>query len=511
MNYRLLAKYIGYLSAALGLLMIPATGWAIYYQEPQALWGFTISIAICLLAGGVLVLAGRRAETIMTHREALALVGLTWLMMAVLGAFPYIFARELGIVDAFFESMSGFTTTGSTVIEDIEATARSVLFWRSFTQWLGGMGIVVMFIAVLPYLGAGGKLLYRSETTGPTKRGLQPRIQDTASYLYRLYIGLTVLQLLLLIIIGMDPYDALCTTFSTLSTGGFSPQQESIAAYESPLIEWVIIFFMAAGGVNYALYFAMIRGHWSAPFRDTEWRFYIAILVIATLLITANLAGLRSSADYILEEAQTGGFEGSHYDGIEELVFPPGESFRLAAFQVVSMMTTTGFATSDFDVWPHFSRMLLVMLMLIGGCGGSTAGGFKVARVIILLKLTYWRLERTFRPKTVHVVRMSDQVIDEDVQNRVAGFLVLYLVWFLAGTMVMSAFGLPYTTATTAVIAALNNIGPGLGLVGANMDFAFIPAAGKLFLALCMLVGRLEIFTICVLFMPSFWRSRWTH
>ena len=511
MNYRLLAKYLGYLSAALGLLMVPSVGWAVYYGETQALWGFAISISTCLVAGALLIFAGRHADVTMTHREALSLVGLTWFLMAILGALPFIFARELGIVDSFFESMSGFTTTGSTVIEDIEATAKSVLFWRSFTQWLGGMGIVVMFIAVLPYLGAGGKLLFQSETTGPTKRGLQPRIRDTASYLYRLYIGLSVLQLLLLIIIGMDPYDALCTTFATLSTGGFSPQQESIAAYESPLIEWVIIFFMTAGGINFALYFAMLRGNWLAPFRDTEWRFYIGTLVVATLLITVNLAGLRSSSNYIFEEAQTGGFEGSHYEGIEDLVFPWGDSFRLAAFQVVSIMTTSGFATSDFDVWPHFSRMLLVMLMLVGACGGSTAGGFKVVRVLILLKMAYWRLERTFRPKTVHVVRISGQIIDEDVQNRVSAFLVLYLLWFLVGTLIMSAFGLPYATATTAVITTLNNVGPGLGLVGANMDFAFIPAAGKLFLALCMLVGRLEIFTICVLFMPSFWRSRWTH
>ncbi|MEX2016075.1 MAG: TrkH family potassium uptake protein [Candidatus Hydrogenedentales bacterium] len=511
MNYRLLAKYLGYLSAALGLLMVPSIGWAVYYQEPQALWGFTISIIACLLIGGTLGYAGRRAESLMTHREALSLVGITWFLMALLGALPYIFARELGFVDAFFESMSGFTTTGSTVIEDIEATAKSVLFWRSFTQWLGGLGIVVLFIAVLPYLGAGGKLLFRSETTGPTKRGLQPRIRDTANYLYRLYIGLTVLQLLLLIVAGMEPYDAACTTFSTLSTGGFSPQQESIAAYESPLIEWIIIFFMAAGGVNFVLYFAFLRGTWGTMFRDTEFRAYALIMVAATLLITANLAGLRSSADYIREEAQTGGFEGAHYEGIEELVFPLGESFRLAAFQAVSVMTTTGFATSDFDVWPHFSRMLLVVLMLIGGCGGSTAGGFKVARAVILLKMAYWRLERTFRPKTVHVVRLSDQVIDEDVQSRISGFLVLYLLWFLVGTLIMSAYGLPFATATTAVITTLNNVGPGLELVGANMDFAFIPAPGKLFLALCMVVGRLEIFTICVLFMPSFWRSRWTH
>ncbi len=496
MNYLLVVKYLGHFAGAIGLLMLPSAAWAVYFKEWPELGAFLGAIAVSVGVGALLGLAGRRAPAKMYQREALGLVGLSWLVAAGLGALPYVFGGALNYVDAYFECMSGFTTTGSTVVVDIEATAKSILFWRSFTHWLGGMGIIVLFIAVLPYLGAGGKQMFKSESPGPDPRGLRPRIKDTASILYKIYLGMTVAETLALRLAGLTWYEAMCQTFGTLATGGFSTSQRSIAGFESLFVEIIIIVFMVLAGGNFALYFAMLRRDWKAPLRDTEWRVYAGILVVCTLLITLNLMGVAA-----------GSFPGEQ-PAHEATRYGFGNALRYGSFQVVSIMTTTGFCTDDFDVWPYFSRALLVVLMFVGGCAGSTGGGVKVVRVVMLLKMAYARLESTFRPKSVRAIRISGVVVDEGVQKTVYAFFVLYLLWFAGGTLLMSALGLPFQTAVTSVAATLNNIGPGLEHVGAIRDYHLIPYVGKVFLSLCMVLGRLELVSVLVLFVPAFWARR---
>ncbi len=496
MNYRLVSRYLGHFCAAIGLLMLPSAAWAVYFREFDALAALLAAAGVSCLAGFLLTLPGRNARPNFHQREALGLVGLSWILAAAFGALPFLFAGVFSNpVDAYFESMSGFTTTGSSVMTAVffETTPKSIMFWRSFTHWLGGMGIIVLFIAVLPYLGAGGKQLFRSESPGPDPRGLKPRIKDTASVLYKIYFGLTIAQTVALMLCGMTFYDALCHTFGTLATGGFSTQAASVGAYDSLAVDIVIIFFMICAGSNFALYFAMLGGRWKALFKDTEWRYFVAILAVCTLIVTINLLGIEGSF--------------AKGDTPEEATYGSlGQALRYASFQVVAIMTTTGFSTADFDAWPHFSRMLLLVLMFVGGSAGSTGGGIKVARIVILAKMAYARLEHTFRPKMVRAVRMSGHVIDDGVQQTVYAFFALYLMWFAAGSLFMSLLGLPFQTALTSVAATLNNIGPGLSAVGATENYALIPTTGKLFLSLCMVLGRLELFSIMVLLVPSFWR-----
>jgi len=494
MNYRLLSKYLGHFSLAIALFMLPSLLCALYYNEWRSVVAFIESMFAACIFGVSLTIIGRGASEQFFQREALALVGIGWLISGGLGALPFIAAGLLSPVDAMFESVSGFTTTGATVITDIEATDKGLLFWRSFTHWLGGMGIIVLFIAVLPYLGAGGKQLFRSESTGPDPRGLRPRIKNTASILWRIYLALTLLQTVLLMLAGMNLFDALCHTFGTLATGGFSTRQASVAAYDSVAVEIIIIIFMGLAGTNFGLFFAMRRGDWLAPFKSTEWRVYVIILIVASLLIMVNLVGIQGDVALGPEAAAT-----SEYS--------LGGALRTAAFQVVSIMTTTGYATENFDAWPQFSRTLLFLLMFVGGCAGSTGGGVKVVRVIMLAKMAYWRLESTFRPKTVRPIRVDTSIVDESTQKTVYGFFVLYMGIFAFGTLFMALLGLPLETAFSAVAATLNNIGPGLQHVGAVHDYSFIPPSGKLFLTLCMVMGRLELFSICVFFIPSFWRQ----
>ena len=490
MNYRLVIKYLGFFTLAIGLLMLPSVLWAIYFQEWQALTAFLISIGASIVISLFLARIGKDAPSKMFQREALLIVAMSWFVAAIIGAFPFMATGSLGLVDAFFESMSGFTTTGSTVIKDIEAQPKSLLFWRSLTQWLGGAGIVVLFIAVLPYLGAGGKQLFKTESTGTDPHGITPRIKDTASMLYKTYFALTIAMTLALMLANMTFFDALCHTLTTLSTGGFSTRQASIAAYDSVAIESTIIFFMIVAGSSLTLIYVMFSRDWKAPFKDTEWRAYILIAGVLTLLLTLNLVFGTHFTDNTPDD-----------DG-----YSPGFSLRVAAFQAVTILTGTGFGTHDYDQWPHFSRMLLFVVMFFGGCAGSTAGGIKIVRIVMLAKIAYWRVESTFRPKTVRVVRIGDHVIDDDTRKSVHAFFVIYICWFAIGTLFMSALGLPFESSMGAVAATLNNIGPGFGIVGPTHDFSQIPAVGKLFLSLCMVLGRLELLSICVLFVPAFWR-----
>lgn len=486
MNYRIIASHTSRIVIAIGLLMIPSMVCAAIYREWHALTSLFISMGVVCAFGGLLWLAGRNAPSELFQREALGLVAGAWIIAAAAGGAPYVVNGDLGPVDAYFESASGFTTTGATVIVDIEAVDKSILFWRSFTHWLGGIGIIVLFIAVLPYIGAGGKQLIRSESSGLEPRGLRPRVRDTASTLYKIYFGMTIVQTGLLMLAGMSLYDALCHTFSTLSTGGFSPKQESVGYYDNAVIEAIVIFFMIAAGTNFSLYFAMLRKNHTALFRSTEWRAYIALMAGVTVFATAILT--------VQGTAVSGG-------GL-----PVDAALRTSAFQAVSLVTGTGFVSDDYQQWPLLLHSVLITVMFIGGCAGSTCGGMKVGRLVLLIKMVYWRLECLFRPKTVRVIRLNDETVDEDAQRMVYAFFVLVMGWFAIGCAVMAGSGLEFETGVSAVVATLNNVGPGFGGVGATQDYHHIPGAGKAFLSLCMIAGRLEFFCVTVLLLPSFWR-----
>lgn len=496
MNYQAVIKYLGVFSIATCVLYLPSVLCAFLFWEPEALQAFFKSAVVVLFLGGLMIVVGRRASKRLFNRETLALVGLGWLLIAAYGALPFVFVGELSFVDAYFESMSGFTTTGATVLNDIEVLPKSILFWRSFTHWLGGLGIILLLIIVLPFLGAGGKLLYRSEVPGLDKQGLRPRIKDSALILFKIYAALTIAMTLLLMLAGMDLYEAFCHTFGTLATGGFSTRNASIAAYDSVAIEAIITLFMGIAGTSFGLLYFMSRREWKKVLSNSEWRLYLTIIAFSSILITINLMGAQGmvvGAETEINATQSPGLF---------------SSLRMAVFQTVSVMTTTGYCTADFDTWPYLSRALLVMLMFVGGCSGSTGGGLKVIRVLVLAKVIRHHLARTFHPKHIQVLRIDDTVIDDELQRSVLTYFLINMFVVALSTVYLSALGLPGESAFTAVAATLNNIGPGLELVGAVENYAFIPTSGKVLLSILMAMGRLELYAICVLFVPAFWQRR---
>ncbi len=483
MNFRAVFKLVGVLIALIGVSMSFSLFWSLYLEEPDTL-ALIESIGICLLCGGILFAAGWRSTEPILRREGMAVVGLGWLLAALFGALPfYLSGVTPSFVDAYFESMSGFTTTGSTILANIEACPKGVLFWRSFIHWLGGMGIVVLFVAILPLLRAGGRQLFRSEVPGPTADTLRPRVSETASMLWKIYLSISAVEVVLLYAQGLTFYDALCHAFGTMATGGYSTKNTSVGYYASPGIDWTITIFMILAGTNFGLYFRFFNGDFKVFRQDNEWRFYIWIIVGSVLLVTIDLMSHN--------------IYGSVVDGV-----------RYATFQVVAIITTTGFGTADFDQWPAFSKLVILALMFVGGCAGSTGGGVKVIRILVLAKSAVLGTERVFRPHVVRALRIGDSAIDNDLRDGIHVYSILIMGIFLVCSLYMASLGLDLLTATTSVIATLNNIGPGLGAVGPVRNFAAIPDSGKWLLSLCMVLGRLELFPILVLFVPSFWRGR---
>lgn len=512
MNYRLAARYLGALSIGSGLFMVLAMPWAVYYKEYANLGHLALSMLICLLIGGVLVRMGRNASSRLFQRDALLLVALGWAVVGVLGALPFVTSGVLGPIDALFESMSGFTTTGSSVLTKLDEAPRSIVFWRCLTHWVGGLGIVLMLIAVLPYLGTGGKLLFRRESTGPNPQGIRARVQETAVVLYKIYIGLTLVGTAGLMLVGMNLYEALVHCFSALATGGFSSRYDSVASFQSLPVEVVLIVLMLMGGTNFGLYFEMQKGNWKAPFTDTEFRVYVCFFVVTSLLVTFNLMGMEVPIDQVREVERAGDSliqPGSVMAGLPQsrVQYPFAKALRNATFQATSLMTDSGFVSDNTDVWPYFSRVLLLVVTVTGGCVGSTAGGLKMVRVVLLAKMTYAWMVRAFRPKLVSAIRVNGEVIDDELQRRIFAFFALYMAWMAFAWLFLSAMGLPLDSALSAVIATMNNCGPGLEFVGGARDFSVVPAVGKLFLTLNMLVGRLELVTVLALFTPAFWRK----
>jgi len=478
-NVRLTLHVLGWLLVFMGAVLVFPAIFSLWFADGELL-SFLASAVITAGAGYGLTRAFRSNRQL-TLREGFGIVTFGWLGIAVFGALPYLFSGVLtDPVDAFFESMSGFTTTGSTVITDLGPVPESILVWRSLTQWLGGMGIIVLSLAILPVLGIGGMQLFEAEVPGPTADRLRPRIQDTAKLLWGVYFAITAAEVVLLMFGGMSFYQAVCHGFTTMATGGFSTENASIGAWDSTYIHLVITLFMFLAGVNFSLHFYALRGRPGNYFKSEEFRFYLGLIATATgILFVYNL---------------------TVYDS-------PATSLRDSAFNAVSIMTTTGYGTADYELWPILSQYVLIALMFVGGCAGSTGGGMKVVRVMLLLKHSVLQVTRLIHPRQVRILKMDRKPVGDDVIQSILGFFALYIGLFLFASLIMAGLGVDLVTSGASVIACLSNIGPGLGEVGPTDNFAGLPELGKIVLAFCMLFGRLEVFTVLVVFFPAFWRK----
>lgn len=457
--------------------------WSLLYGEPC--WqAFAISASISIGIGLLLWRLVPLSEGRLSRREAILLVTGGWILASVFGTLPYALAGTFpSYLDAYFEAMSGFTTTGATMFASVEGQFQGILLWRSLTQWLGGMGIITLFVALFPILGIGAAHLVEAEMPGPQAERLTPRIRDTAKTVWLLYLTFSIIELALLYTAGLPMFDALTVTFSTMPTGGFTPVNLSIGAYNSVFVEIIVIFFMVMAGINFGLfYFLMWKRQGRQFFRSPELRLYIVLLAAGSLFIAIDLS--RNMGLSIVE------------------------AFRYSGFQVVSIMTTTGFSTANFDLWPVFAKSALLILMIIGASGGSTGGALKVVRILVLFKYAYRRILLAFNPRAVIPLKVGGSVLSESVISGVIGMAIVYFVTIIVGFLIMSAVGLDHVTALSSVIATLGNVGPGLALVGPMENYLFVPALGKVVLIICMLVGRLELFTVLMLFAPSFWKWR---
>ena len=480
-NFRVILNILGLLLLLNGAFMFLCIPFSLDYYEDDffALVGsgvFTIAV------GGLLFLLTKNTKNKeLRKRDGYLVVTLGWLIMSFFGCLPYIFSGAIpNITDAFFETISGFSTTGASVLTDIESVHRGILFWRSLTQWIGGMGIIVLTVAILPILGIGGMQLFVAEAPGISPDKLQPRIKETAKRLWFIYLGLTVAETVLLMFGGMSFYDALNHSLTTMATGGFSTKNASIAYFTSPYIQYVIIIFMFLAGTNFTMTYFALHGRFKKVFNNDEFRYYLGFCVGLSLLVAVILIYL-------------GG--------------PIEKSFRDAAFQVVSLITTTGFATADYTAWAPLLTLLFFVLMFFGASAGSTAGGVKIVRHIILIKNSVLELKRQLHPSAVIPVRFNGKAVPREITFNILAFIMIYISIFALGSVFMGAMGADFETAIGSVATCLGNIGPGLGSVGPVYNFAGISDGGKWFLSFLMLLGRLELFTVLMLFTPYFWKT----
>ncbi|SMO85731.1 trk system potassium uptake protein TrkH [Saccharicrinis carchari] len=482
LNGRMILFIMGLLLVVEGVFMLLSAAVALMYGEYDLPY-FLISALICFIIGGVLSASNYKAERNMGKKEGYIIVSMVWVVFSFFGLLPFYLSGAIpSFTDAFFETMSGFTTTGSTILNDIEALPHGILFWRSLIQWLGGMGIIVFSLAILPFLGVGGMQLYVAEVPGPVAEKLSPRIADTAKRLWGIYVIYTVIETLLLWAGGMSLFDAVCHSFTTMATGGYSTKQDSIAFYDSAYIQYVIILFMFVAGINFTLSYSLLHGRVRRVFRDEEFRYYLGFVLVVSLFVAAVL------------------FISGDVTQVER-------AFRDALFQVVSVITTTGYATADYLVWFPTLSIIMFMLMFIGGSAGSTGGGIKVVRIVLLLKNAYFELKRLIHPNAVIPVRFNSKSVSPTVITNVLAFIVIYMLIVGVSMVIMSFMGYDLDTSIGAVATCIGNIGPGLGEVGPAATFSHIPDSGKWFLSFLMLLGRLEIFTVILLFSPYFWKD----
>ena len=494
MNKRLTFHLIGEVLRLSGALMILPLIVSMIYGGEDAM-PILISMVITAAAGSALSLIRPRRD-FLRAREGFAVVAFSWLLVSFFGGLPFYFSGYVpSLVDCFFETVSGFTTTGATILRDVEALPRGLLFWRSFTHWAGGMGVLVLSLALIPKMGARSIHLMRAESPGPSTDKLVPRVSNNAKILYAIYGGLSIIMVIVLLLCGMNLYDALVHMFGAAGTGGFGTYGNSIAHFHSAAVDIVTGVFMALFGVNFSLYYFILKRNWKAALGNSEMRLYWAILLGSTLLIAINIMPRAPQNFYTMVEGK-----------------PVGNmnfftALRYAFFQVSSVMTTTGYATADFNRWPQFSRVLLVCIMFIGASAGSTGGGIKVIRAQLLFKSMIRDIRRTIHPKSVNTIKLDGHTVDENILSGVQGFFFAYMFVLMASLVIISLDGFSFETNFTAVVATLSNIGPGLGLVGPTGNFAAFSNLSKIVLSLCMLIGRLEVFPILMLVAPSAWRQ----
>jgi trk system potassium uptake protein TrkH len=481
MNLRLTLYLVGFLNLFLAFSMTAPLAVSLIYQDGTAIY-FLATIGLVVFSGLILILTFRSPGQEIRHREGMAVVTLGWVSAGFFGSLPYYMTGVLDrFIDCLFESFSGFTTTGASIMTDIEMLPQAILFWRDLTHWLGGMGIIVMTIAILPLLGVGGMQLFKAEAPGPVTDRLKPRIAETAKTLWKVYLVFTGAEVLLLHLGGMELFDSFCHTFGTLATGGFSTKSASIGHYQSAYFDTVITVFMLISGINFTLHYQALSGNIKAFYKNSELRFFLAIFLTASILITWSIWK-------------------SHVPSL-------GESVRLATFQTASILSTTGYTTTDFEQWPSFARIILLTLIFIGGSAGSTGGSIKVLRVMLLLKHSYRELRHLIHPRAVIPVKLQGRIVPDEVMFSVWGFFILFLALFIVAALLLTIMGIDLTTSLTAVAASIGNIGPGLGSVGPTENYAHLPQAAKTVLILCMLLGRLEVYTVFILFVPEFWKK----
>ena len=480
MNYKMMGRFIAQILSIEGVFMVPALLISLFCGEVGALHGFVCTLLLIAAIVAVLFLFCRNAPSAFYAKEGLVCVGVSWIVLSLIGCLPFYISQEIPrYIDAFFEIVSGFTTTGSSILSNVEILPKGLLYWRSFSHWLGGMGVLVFLLAFTGGNGKGFTMhLLRAESPGPSVGKLVPKMRKTASILYLIYIGLTVLDVIFLLLGDMPLFDAVCTAFGTAGTGGFGIKNDSIAGY-SPYLQNVTTVFMALFGVNFSCYYLLLLGQIRSVFKDEELRLYLSIIFGSVLLIVLNLRGF--------------------YDTL-------GETIRHAAFTVSSIMTTTGFATTDFDLWPAFSKAIIMLLMVVGACAGSTGGGLKIARLLLLLKSLKRNIGQVLKPRKVQVVRNNGTVVDEKILDNANAYLAAYVVILFLSFLVVSLDDFSVGTNFTAVLACFNNIGPGLEAVGPTCNFSAYSDLSKLVLSFDMLAGRLEIFPILVLFSRDTWR-----
>ena len=469
------------------LLLLP-TAVALLYREKN-FWSFLVTAAV-FLAVGLLFMVRKPAKGAYRASEGFVITALSWILISLGGALPFVISREIpSFIDAFFETVSGFTTTGSTILTNVEAMSKGMLFWRSFTHWVGGMGVLAFGIALFPLTknkkgrdGGGSEAhIMRAEAPGPTYGKLVSKVRFSARILYGIYFGMTVLEAVMLICGGMPVFDSIVNSFATAGTGGFGILNGSIASYNSVYAEMVIAVFMMLFGINFNVFYFILIGKFRAAFKNEEVKWYLGIIAASVVAIAVNITSVYNSVS---------------------------EAFRYSFFQVSSVMTTTGFSTANFDLWPTFSKVILVLLMFIGACAGSTGGGLKISRVIILIKTALREVRYAINPRGVHAIRCDGETIPHEVVVNTSSYFAVYMIFQALSTLLISIDGLDFTTTVTAVVACFNNIGPGLSLVGPEGNFSMFSDFSKIILSFDMLLGRLEIFPLIIIFAPSAWKNK---
>ena len=482
MNYKMMGRFIAQILFIEGFFMLPALFISLYCGDEPAAKGFLVTLGIALAVAAVLWISCRRAPSAFYAKEGLVCVGFSWIVLSLVGCLPFYFSREIPLfIDAFFEIVSGFTTTGSSILNDVEAMSKGMLYWRSFSHWLGGMGVLVFLLAFTGGKGQGYTMhLLRAESPGPNVGKLVPKMRQTAAILYIIYVVMTIINMIFLLLGGMSLFEAVCTALGTAGTGGFGIKNDSMASY-SPYLQNVTTVFMALFGVNFSCYYLLLLRQFKNVFKDEELRLYVIIIFASVLLISLNIRHM--------------------YPTLEETV-------RHSAFTVSTIITTTGFATTDFDLWPAFSKAIVMLLMIIGACAGSTGGGLKIARMMLLMKSLRRNIRQILYPRKVQIVRNNGEKVDESVLTNANAYLAAYVIILFISFLVVSLDNFSVTTNFTAVLACFNNIGPGLEAVGPTCNFSAFSPLSKLVLCFDMLAGRLEIFPMMVLFSASTWRRK---